>query len=1151
MRKLLTILLSLLLLLGLAMSASAATAKAVTMRVELVEGSVTIKDASGVTLDYFEGMQLHSGYSVETGDDSSAYISLDDEKAIKLDWNTAVTIKKSGRKLQVKLKAGQIVFNVTTPLAGDEALEIRTSTMITGVRGSSGVVSLREVQYITGHGVVYNASSISDGAFSVPPIPIRGGQRYEAESDSAEALALEDIPSVYLEEAAGNEQLQQDISEEGNFVVEDLVAAIPERQAEEAVRREETKETAQREGAKETETLPSDTQNTNSIDPAFKRDGSDDGQSSAGSASPERPIVPENPAVPVVPVIPEEPDEPDNPETDEPIMHTITWRIGDETVTQEVEEGDMPSYSGEVPTKEADAQYSYAFAGWTPDIVEAEDDATYTAAFTETLRSYTITWKNDDGSVIGTSSVPYGTVPTHADPSKDATAEYSYTFAGWSPAPASVAGEATYTATYSHNAKTFTIKWMNGETEFRNDTYDFGIPVADPGIPERTGYTFLGWDNEIPETMPAEDLTFHAVWTISKYSVTFVDEDGSTILLPAAEYEYGTSADDIEKPDDPTKEEDDDHIYSFAGWNPTPVQVTDTAIYKATYNATGKPALNLSLTKGVYVTIMTDTREDGDFSGEAAEFTSESEKLTLKVTPGTWVKVNYGYTDDDTYELLDDALIIDGVPCDNHTVFQVTKDTEIKAKAYYMISDVTYLTDGLDMDSVFAHSSTVETPISIIIDRNVTIMNSVTLNINNEGAVLTVCEGVTLTINGTLTNTGTIINNGTIVNNGTISNDGTITNNGTIHNYSDNTIVNNGQLFNIGTLNNGAAGDTPMDGRIVNGSSGFLSNCGTLASHTSGSKIENAGVFLPKASNDTASVFTCVGEFENAVTGDGTVAEYGGLCNDDGSDVTWYLTDAETAGKYKLHITGAGEIQDYEYTTGTGGSGGTADYIVESPWWDMKDDITELDLGNQITGIGAFAFAHSKITGLTVPSSVKYLGSYSFYKSPALSSLTIGSGVTEIRDHAFSDCDSLTTLVVPNNVTSIGASAFYSTMLNTVEIGSGVTNIGYWAFAYCTGMYALTLSEGLVTISDHAFFNCWSLTSVSIPSSVQNIDDEAFCACNQLNKANFANPPTLGSDVFKNTPESFCIYYPDNNPNWVITDGKWNGYKAETYPTTT
>ena len=91
MRKLLTILLSLLLLLVLALSASAATAKAVTMRVELVEGSVTIRDAGGVALDYFEGIQLYSGYSVETGDDSCAYISLDEDKAIKLAMNTAVS----------------------------------------------------------------------------------------------------------------------------------------------------------------------------------------------------------------------------------------------------------------------------------------------------------------------------------------------------------------------------------------------------------------------------------------------------------------------------------------------------------------------------------------------------------------------------------------------------------------------------------------------------------------------------------------------------------------------------------------------------------------------------------------------------------------------------------------------------------------------------------------------------------------------------------------------------------------------------------------------------------------------------------------------------------------------------------------------------
>ena len=809
MKRLLSVVLALLLVLGSASPALAAKAEAVTMRVELVEGNVTIKTAGGVPLDYSDGTRLYSGYSVETGDDSCAYISLDDEKAIKLAMNTAVTIRKSGHKLQVMLKAGSLVFNVTKPLAANEDLEIRTGAMVTSVRGSSGGVNAEtgEIFYGTGHGIVWFRETDQTGSlYGLPQRTELWGGRIVSVNWPVKDMELSDFSALFLGEVAENPDLQDSLKMEGRFDPQDMIALLPSVLEEEAAAREEAKETAVPlpESAKDS---PVDGDNVN---PAFNKNW-------------DLPTIVTPP--PIIPDVPLNPDEPE----------------------------------------------------------------------------------------------------------------------------------------------------------------------------------------------------------------------------PAAE-----------------------------------------------------PELRISLTEGVQITVLTDTQEDGDFSGEGVTFTSESEELTMNVAPGTWVVVHCETDEDHTF-LGDDVLLIDGVPRDNGEAFQVTKDVEISAKAYYRITNVKSLTDGLEMDSVLDSNLTIDSAVTISLNRNVTIMPGVTLNINNEAAGFTIGEGVTLTIDGTLTNKGTIINNGTIVNNGAINN--------------------NGQLL----------------------------NCGTLVSDASGSVIENTGVFLPKASNDAASDFTYVGEFENAVTGDGTIVEYGGLCNDDGSDVTWYLTDAETAGKYVLHITGAGAIQDYEYT-GTGGSGGTADYIVESPWWDMKDNITELDLGNQITGIGAFAFAHSKITGLTVPAGVKYLGSYSFYKSPALSSLTIGSGVTEIRDHAFSDCDSLTTLVVPDNVTSIGASAFYSSMLQTVEIGSGVANIGYYAFAYCTGMYDLTLSEGLVSISDHAFFNCWSLTSVSIPPSVQNIDDEAFCDCNQLNKASFAgDPPTLGTDVFKNTPESFCIYYPDDNANWVITDGKWNGYPAASY----
>ena len=140
-----------------------------------------------------------------------------------------------------------------------------------------------------------------------------------------------------------------------------------------------------------------------------------------------------------------------------PIMqYAITWKndAGDVIDVTMVNYGDMPTHAD--PTKAATAHYSYTFAGWTPEIVPATADATYTATFNSTVNRYRVTWMYDDGeTVLEEQSVPYGKMPEYTGdmPTKEATKDYTYTFAGWTPEVVPVTGNAVYMATFTATAK--------------------------------------------------------------------------------------------------------------------------------------------------------------------------------------------------------------------------------------------------------------------------------------------------------------------------------------------------------------------------------------------------------------------------------------------------------------------------------------------------------------------------------------------------------------------------------------------------------------------------------------------------------------------------------------------------------------------------
>ncbi|MBQ3253910.1 MAG: InlB B-repeat-containing protein, partial [Acholeplasmatales bacterium] len=209
--------------------------------------------------------------------------------------------------------------------------------------------------------------------------------------------------------------------------------------------------------------------------------------------------------------------------------YTVTWLNwdGSELAKQTVKYGETPAYIG-TPSKPATAEYTYTFNAWSPAVVAVEGDATYTAQYTETVNEYTVTWLNWDGSELAKQTVKYGETPAYTGtPSRVATAEYTYTFNAWSPAVVAVEGDATYTAQYNEIPNIYTITFnTNGGSEIASITQEYGTAIESVESPTRKGYTFGGWDVEIPTTMPAEDITITAIWNVIDYTISYDFVDG-------------------------------------------------------------------------------------------------------------------------------------------------------------------------------------------------------------------------------------------------------------------------------------------------------------------------------------------------------------------------------------------------------------------------------------------------------------------------------------------------------------------------------------------------------------------------------------------------------------------------------------------------
>lgn len=171
-----------------------------------------------------------------------------------------------------------------------------------------------------------------------------------------------------------------------------------------------------------------------------------------------------------------------------------------------------------------------------------------------------VTYK-DGNSEYAKQVLPSGTLATRPDAP---AATPGYTFGGWNKADGTawdyasdkVTDNITLYAKWSANTYTITFDTAGG-SEIAPITQDYGTVITAPEAPTREGYTFIGWDKEIPTTMPAENMTVTAQWKINRYTITF-DTAGGSEVAPITQ-DYGTA---ITAPADPTREG-----YTFMGWD--------------------------------------------------------------------------------------------------------------------------------------------------------------------------------------------------------------------------------------------------------------------------------------------------------------------------------------------------------------------------------------------------------------------------------------------------------------------------------------------------------------------------------------------------------------------------------------------------------
>ena len=193
--------------------------------------------------------------------------------------------------------------------------------------------------------------------------------------------------------------------------------------------------------------------------------------------------------------------------------------------------------------------------------------------------------------------------------------------------------------------------------------------------------------------------------------------------------------------------------------------------------------------------------------------------------------------------------------------------------------------------------------------------------------------------------------------------------------------------------------------------------------------------------------------------------------------------------------------------------------------------LTSITIPTSVTIMASSCFYNcSSLVSITIPNSVISIGYSCFEICTSLTSITIPSGINILPINCFLGCSKLGSITIPNSVTTIGSSCFYNcSSLLSISIPTSVISIGNNCFYNCTKLASITIPNSVTTIGTSCFHNCISLDSIIMPSSINILGNNCFYNCTSLDSITIpTNIVRIGNNCFYNCAKLASITIPNS-----------------------